>query len=405
MLSSSSAPKISGLESYSSQTSDTIPVRILVVDDRPENLLAMRAAFRDMPYEVMTCLSGHEALALVQQHECAAILLDVQMPEIDGFETARRIRRIPGAESTPILFVTAIHRTYEHEQRAYVEGAVDYLFKPVDTNVLLGKVAVFADLYRKTQQIRMQAEVIKQQALKEQELELLRRAVQARDEFISVASHELNTPITPLSLQLQSFIRIIENGTFESVDPARIKRMLSTAYSQVERLSRIIRELVDVSRLSGGRLELVEEEVSLEDVARDVIDSFQEELLHRGCEVSISAEVGVRTKSDRNRIEQVFVNLVSNAIKYGQGHPIVISIYSKGDRACLEVKDHGIGIAFEDQERIFERFERAVPASNYGGLGLGLYIVKEILNLHGGTVHVQSELGAGATFIVELPLA
>lgn len=383
---------------------ESTPVRVLAVDDREENLIALGAAFSGTPYELVSVLSGEAALAKLEDSDFAAILLDVQMPGIDGFETAKLIRQKPRSKNTPIIFVTAINHSDQYERKGYISGAVDFLFKPVDTEILMAKVGVFAELFQAKQAIQHQAELLKQQALLDQEYRLLKRAVDARDEFLSIASHELNTPMTPLSLQMQSFLKMLREGKFQNADPVRLERMLETAFGQVERLSRIIKDLVDVSRVTTGKLRLLTAEVSLLEVTESVLGAFSEEIRQLGCEVKLDARANPVGQWDRTRIEQVIVNLLSNALKYGLGKPVRVTVSGDKHKAVLRVRDHGIGIAAEDQKRIFDRFERAASHKNFGGLGLGLFITAEIVRLHGGFITVESSPDAGAAFTVELPL-
>jgi signal transduction histidine kinase len=172
---------------------------------------------------------------------------------------------------------------------------------------------------------------------------------------------------------------------------------------QLLRLERLINELLDVSRIAAGKLPLVPEEFDLSALAREVIDRFQQEAHAAGCALEVEAEMPVVGYWDRMRLDQVLTNLLTNAMKYGRGHPIEVSIEGEPARARIVVADHGIGIAPEHQARIFERFERAASPREFGGLGLGLWIVARVVHESGGTVRVQSELGQGARFVVELP--
>jgi signal transduction histidine kinase len=380
-----------------------LPVRILLIDDRVENLIALEAAFKDSNYKLFSALSGKEAIQIVAEEEFAVILLDVQMPVMDGFETAELIRKSETGRRTPIIFLTAIHRTEIHEKKGYQLGAVDFLFKPLDTDILLSKVAVFADLYRKTKEIERHSKLITEKALEEQELYHLKKALEARDEFISIATHELNTPITPLSLQMQYFLKLNREGRFKDIDPERLERMLSAAYGQVERLSRIIRDLVDVSRITIGKLNVQKSEVFLHEIAQFVIEAFQEETRRLGVKVNLEVRSHPKGQWDRMRVEQVFINLFSNALKYGLGKPITITLDQEHSNAIVRVADQGIGIEEEDQTRIFERFERAASVQNFGGLGLGLYISKEIIHPHGGKISLESQKDQGTCISFELP--
>lgn len=229
-------------------------------------------------------------------------------------------------------------------------------------------------------------------------------AVRARDEFLSIASHELRTPLTPLQLHLQSLKRTLATASPEGLSVETLASKVAVAERQEKRLSRLVSELLDISRIRLGRLELRPEEVDLPSVVSEVLAQYRVELAQAGCTVNVNAPETLHGQWDRTRIEQVVTNLLTNAVRYGHGKPIDITLARDGEAVRLVVRDHGIGIAPEDQQRIFERFERA-SSRNFGGLGLGLYIARQIVEAHGGTIHVSSELGVGSSFTVELPRA
>lgn len=228
----------------------------------------------------------------------------------------------------------------------------------------------------------------------------LQDAVRARDEFLSIASHELKTPITALALYLDALLRRRE-GEPEAAPALRDR--VEGARRQVRRLTHLVNDLLDVSRLSAGRLDLDLQQVDLAALVREVVERHRREALAAGCAVEVAAPSPVVGLWDRSRLDQVATNLLSNAIKYGKGRPIRIEVGAEGGRARLAVTDHGVGVDPADHERIFQRFERAASPHDFGGLGLGLWIVREILVRVGGTVRVDSRAGAGACFVVELP--
>ena len=231
-------------------------------------------------------------------------------------------------------------------------------------------------------------------------------AIDARDEFLSVASHELKTPLTSLLLLLQIMERnlhaIAGRPAEQLVDS--LHKSLGRAISQANRLTRLVDELLDVSRVRAGRLEVQLSDLDLGDLLRTQVDRFQEHLRSGGIEVELSAEPGVVVRGDQARLEQVAGNLIANAVKYGKGNPIEIHVWKEAGLACFSVRDHGMGIAASDQERIFDRFERAHSPRHIGGLGLGLYISRVNLRAMGGTIGIESELDRGSTFTVRLPL-
>jgi signal transduction histidine kinase len=230
-------------------------------------------------------------------------------------------------------------------------------------------------------------------------------AVRLRDEFLGIASHELKTPLTPLTLKLQALQRQAMESMVSGTPlvASRINDSLDVALRQVRKLTDLVDNLLDVARISAGRLRLELEEVDLSSVAAELLSRFAPSAEKLGCELELHAPEPVFGRWDRLRVEQVVTNLLSNALKYGAGRPVVVRVEEDGERARLTVKDHGIGIAEEDLGRIFERFERAVSDRHYGGLGLGLYITRQIVEAFGGTVRVSSSPGEGSTFTLELP--
>jgi signal transduction histidine kinase len=231
-------------------------------------------------------------------------------------------------------------------------------------------------------------------------LQQMREGVQSRDEFLSIAAHELRTPLTPLKLQLDTLRRSVMAAGIK--DP-KLLRQLERSDAQVQRLVQLVERLLDVSRVATGRLGLLLEELDLSRLAADVTDRFREEAEGAGCPLEVHTPGPVKGVWDQLRLEQVLSSLLSNAIKYGAGHPIDVSVEGHGELARLSVQDRGIGLAREDTGRIFERFERAVSPRHYSGMGLGLYVARQIIEAHGGTIIVRSQPGQGSTFIVVLP--
>ena len=226
----------------------------------------------------------------------------------------------------------------------------------------------------------------------------LTEAIRARDEFLSIASHELRTPLTPLRLQLEALRRSVDK-----LGDERMTERIDVALRQTHRLSKLVENLLDVSRIASGRMSLELEELDLAQVAREVAERFQEEAARAGCALELRLGEGARGVWDRSRVEQVATNLLSNAIKYGPGHPVVVEVQPDGDSVSLSVADQGIGVDPEDAGRIFQRFERAVSVRHYGGLGLGLYIARQIAEAHGGKISVTRREGGGSVFTVVLP--
>ncbi len=230
----------------------------------------------------------------------------------------------------------------------------------------------------------------------------LEKALTLREEFISLASHELNTPMTSLKLQTQLIQRKITSGHDLSLDV--VKKLVTTYDSQLKRLIRIVSDMLDISRIKSGKLSLEYSTTDMEALVKDVIERTTEKLYLDDVLFAFKSSGPIQGEWDYFRIEQVVLNLLTNAMKYGQDRPIEISLYEELGTVVLKVRDQGIGIGPENQERIFKRFERAVLSREYTGLGLGLYISKQIVEAHGGNISVESELGKGSTFTVRLPL-
>ncbi|MDC0749263.1 sensor histidine kinase [Polyangium mundeleinium] len=271
-----------------------------------------------------------------------------------------------------------------------ITGASEFVCMDVDVTPLK-----HAENRIREQAQRMEAQATDNANLFHEALE----AISARDDFLAVASHELRTPLTPLKLQLERLVRDARAGANQE----RLAPALEVAYRQVGRLAALIDRLLDVSRITAGKLDLCLDEVDLCALVHDVVTRFGREVEDAGCQLSFHHDKPILGAWDRLRIEQVVTNLLGNALKYGRGKPIEIGLEADEGTARLTVRDHGVGIAPEDQGKIFERFERAVTNQSFGGLGLGLWIVRQIVETHGGTVRVESAPGKGSTFRVELP--
>ena len=234
-------------------------------------------------------------------------------------------------------------------------------------------------------------------------------AVRARDEFLAVAAHELRTPMTSTLLYIQSLQRLAgagaDGGPLAPAHPPRrsAASLIEASERQLQKLARLIDQLLDVSRVATQRVVLRIEEVDWAQLVRDVLGSLSLDLQRARCPLTLNAPPHLTGRWDATRLEQVTTNLLGNALKFGAGQPVDVTLEAVGPDARLSVRDHGIGISHDDQERIFGRFERAVSLTHFGGMGLGLYVTNQIVRALGGTIRVDSKPGQGATFIVELP--
>lgn len=232
-------------------------------------------------------------------------------------------------------------------------------------------------------------------------------AVHLRDEFLSIASHELQTPLTPLKLKIQLLQRSLTSDRVPPID--EVKSQLKSALQQVDRLTRLVNDLLDVSRISRGIITLERENFDLVELVNEVTQRFSEHAKREGYTITVRSLGALQGHWDQVRIDQTITNLLSNAIKYGKNHPIDIEVMregnvSSGPRAIVRIIDRGIGIPLEAQQKIFERYERAVPVTHFGGMGLGLYISRQIARAHGGDITVKSEPEKGSIFTMTLPI-
>ena len=230
------------------------------------------------------------------------------------------------------------------------------------------------------------------------------KAIQLREDFISIASHELKTPLTPLKLQLSLLRRHLSREGAEIPQLDRLLKVVQNSDRDVDRLVRLVENLLDTSRITKGMISLSRTHCDLGEIVLSVLERYENNLKKAGCEVNTDLEKGVVGFWDPFRIEQVMVNLLTNAMKYGAGQPIEIKVDKSDADARVAIQDHGIGIQKKDHDRIFDRFERAMPITAYGGLGLGLFITRQILDAHHGKIRLESDIGQGSRFVVELPL-
>ncbi|MEG4984315.1 response regulator [Microcoleus sp. BR0-C5] len=509
-------------------------VNVLLVDDRPENLVALEAILNSPSYHLVQANSGAEALRCLLNEDFAVILLDVQMPGMDGFETATLIRSRDRSRSTPIIFITAFSSNDTHVFKGYSLGAVDYLFKPLEPEILTSKVGVFVELFQKTVEVKQQAtqlaavnselskseerfrtlcacsplgiyladvegrctyinprcqaicgltleeslaeiwqrevhpedrervvadwlawikegneysnefrlagsetvrwinvqsspmfsdlgklighvgtvrDVTDRKQAEEERSRLIReqvarqeaeRANQMKDEFLAILSHELRTPLNAIL----GWSRLLRTKTF---DQDTIEKALETIERNAKSQAQLIEDILDVSRILRGKLNLNKHPIRLESAIKLAIDSLQPLTEEKSIviELTCSPNVG-EVIGDPDRLQQIVWNLLSNAIKFSpQEGKVHVRLESVGDEAQIEIIDSGIGIAPDFLPYVFDRFRQADSSTtrSYGGLGLGLAIVRHLVEQHGGKVYAENNPGEGAKFTVALPLA
>lgn len=503
-------------------------VPILIVDDNPENLLVLEAVLRRPGFQIVEALSGKEALLRANEIEFAVIVLDVMMPEMDGYQTAALIRKTTLSSHSPIIFVTAGMNERDLINMGYEAGAVDYIFKPFEPKIMKSKIDIFADMYLIRRENEYQASLLRMHDQEEHNLVLenaldavvemndlgeviywnlqaekvfgwkrteaigkrlsqliippkyrsahdiglshflstgegpilnkrieiegmkkdgtliplelsvtplrknkkftfsafirdisdrkreqeiikvteasLRQAIKARDEFISICSHELKTPLTSMKIQFQLAQKLYREGNPKVFEKEAVRRRIEIANKQVARMGLLIENMLDVSTISSGRLALETKEVDLLALTREIVETYQEQFDYAHIDLKIiSQSPPFMILGDPYRVEQVISNLLNNAIKYGNNSPVKILLGHVDDKVILRVSDEGMGIDPENLSVIFGRFGRGMDATKISGLGLGLYITKEIVEAHKGHIKVESAPGKGSTFTVEFP--
>lgn len=367
------------------QQSDTKPT-ILIVDDNSDMRDYLVRKLNPF-YNVLSAVNGLDALSVIHARLPELVITDMMMPEMDGFKLLKALRAQEKTALLPIIFLSA-HAGQEATIEGLEAGADDYLVKPFSGRELLARV-------------KTQLSMVKLRS----ELESERRTLLARDEFLSIASHELNTPLTPIKLQVQILTKMLKTGDLATIEPEKLKSMVNMLDRQIDKMSNLIRDLLDVTRISQGSLVLERKPTDLSILVQGVVELFQEEIRQAKCEIILAISDKVTAYCDAPRIEQVLTNLLTNALKYAPGKPIKISTLLQRDQAVIIVSDQGPGIVADDLEQIFDRYKRINATSNLGGLGLGLYISRQIVETHGGKIRVSSQPGQGCTFSIELPVS
>ncbi|HME91290.1 MAG TPA: PAS domain-containing protein, partial [Myxococcaceae bacterium] len=313
------------------------------------------------------------------------------LPDVPALLAAEAAAQLPPLNAVPDLSIRSA-MVVPIAAREGIFGAMIFALTESVRKYNAGDLALAEELGRRVGSAMENARLYQQ----------AQEAIHARDEFMSIASHELRTPLSALVLQLSDLQRILQQERAEKVQD-KITKKVNNAMKATSRLSKLVESLLDVSRIATGRLQLQMEELDLAEVAQEVVERHADAARRAGCDLRLRAPQRVPGKWDRVRLEQILTNLISNALKYGEGKPVEVAVEGGDDAATLSIKDHGIGISSEDLARIFGPFERAVSIRHYGGLGLGLYVARQIVQAHGGSIQVESAPSAGATFVVKLP--
>jgi signal transduction histidine kinase len=399
-------------------------INILLVDDNPGNLSSLETILHAPDRNMVRASSGNEALKFLLNKDAAVILMDVQMPIIDGLETAAIIRERERTRNVPIIFLTAYDSAGDTRViKGYALGAVDYITKPIDPEALKSKVAVFVELYRKTEQIKqlyddlqchaaaLEQEITDRKQAEKERAEMLERAQKAqanaeeanrlKDEFLATVSHELRAPLTAML----GWVLLIRS---ERLDKESKERALETVERNARAQKKLVDDLLDVSSIGAGNFSLEIEPTDLAPIIERSVESVRPEAEAKGVRLLRDLDQTVHMfEIDPNRFQQVIGNLVQNAVKFTPaGGAVEVRLRFIKGQAEIEVIDTGVGIAPEFLPFVFDRFRQANGGitRKHGGLGLGLAIVRSLVEMHGGTVGVESAgEGQGSTFKITLP--
>lgn len=389
-------------------------VNLLLVDDEARNLDALEAILTDPAYRLLRAQNADQALRLLLDNDVAAIVLDMKMPDVSGVELARMIKNTKRFRETPIVFLTAHMVEQQDVIAGYGAGGVDYMTKPFDPQILRQKVAVFADLFRKTREL---AEVNEELAQLNESLEqrvaartaelqrseaALRVSAQQKDQFLAVLAHELRNPLAPLRTGLD----LLLHNPPETPAPVTT-RALAVMDRQLVHLVRLIDDLLDVSRISRGLLELRREQVELGAILQATVDSARPRFETRKQQVTVRSEGPIYAHADTTRVAQILNNLLHNASKFTpEGGAIRVDLHRRGEMAEFNITDSGVGIPADQLERVFDMFTRIDhPGSRSdSGLGIGLALSRQLADLHGGRLSASSAgEGLGAKFTLQIP--
>ena len=370
------------------------PVKFLLVDDLPENLLSLEALLRRDGLMLLMAKSGDEALELLLDHDVALALIDVQMPGLNGFELAELMRGNERTRRIPIIFVTAGTHSAERRFQGYEAGAVDFIQKPIEPDILRSKTDVFFELFLQRQLLAEQRDLLQAQA------EALLRSDKRKDEFLAVLAHELRNPLTALNSGLELLVR--------KPDEPQAGKVKALMKAQMSHLVRLVDDLLDASRVTQGKIELRAAVCDLREAVWAAVEMTKPGIEAQNHTLGVNVPHDpVVLVADQVRITQCIANLLNNATKYTPpGGRIDVTLDTTPTTYRITVTDDGLGLSQDASAAIFSMFEQVEDhlGHAHGGLGIGLALVKQLVELHGGTVSVVSDgPNKGSAFTLELP--
>jgi signal transduction histidine kinase len=390
--------------------------KILIVDDRPENLVALRTVLRDLDIELVEATSGNEALKATLYHNFALALLDIQMPEMDGYELAGILREEEKTSDMPFIFISAVYTDNLNVFKGYERGAFSFITKPFQPEILINKVRFFIEKHH--QEITLH-QLYNDLQKKTDELESkageLAQSSKYKSEFMANMSHELRTPLNSILL----LSKFLADNPDKNLTPDQVE-FASVIHNSGSSLLHLINEILDLSKIEAGKMEIDLQEISLQTICKNISDLFMPLAREKkiNFSVTISDDLPGVIETDKQRLEQVLKNFLSNALKFTEEGSVELIVYKPnkspgefgsektGKFIAFEVKDSGIGIPEEKHALIFDAFQQADGSTRrkYGGTGLGLSISREIVRMLGGEIILTSEVGKGSSFTVLLPV-
>jgi signal transduction histidine kinase len=380
---------------------------ILIVDDTPANLQLLAQMLSEQGYKVRMAQDGTMALLSVESSPPDLILLDIMMPELNGYEVCSKLKASSFTKDIPIIFISALNEVFD-KVKAFEVGGVDYITKPFQAQEVLARVEHQLHIRRLTQQLLEQNALLQQEVHRREIAEAeVRKSLSKEQElnqlksyFVSMVSHEFRNPLTTI-LGFAELIRDFDQQLTSEKRQAYLRQIQESA----RRMTALLNDVLSIGQAEAGKLEFNPEPLDVEEFCRDLVEEIK---LGNSVQHTITfSRPSQLTKAcmDKNLLRQILTNLLSNAIKYSpEGSAVTFDLICQDEKAIFDIKDEGIGISPEDQQRLFESFQRGSNVGKISGTGLGLTIAKKAVDLHGGKIAVKSEVGVGTTFSVAIPL-